>query len=153
MPAGTRGGGPAGAARRGRADQCVAMFRRQRHQPIYESLSSRQLHYRRSPETNPMPTQRPLATGCPPAERLACLHATLAATRTAILRCETVEAVYRAACTACINHAGFRLAWIGIADADHARLTPVEAAGPARAYVDGLTFSLEPGDADGDSAA
>lgn len=74
-------------------------------------------------------------------ERLSRLKAALSDTNRAILYSRSPEEVYRAVCQACVAHGDILLAWVGLADPDAQRITPIEAAGPASGYLDGIVIS------------
>lgn len=77
-------------------------------------------------------------------ERLSRLYAAISQTNQAIIHSHSPAEVYRAVCTACVELAGLRLAWVGIADPELRRIVPVEAAGDALAYLDNIVISTQP---------
>ena len=77
--------------------------------------------------------------------RLSQLYGAISDTNKAVMRSSKPEEVYRAVCDACIRHCGFKLAWIGLHDPLSGYIIPVEAAGPAASYVDGIRTGASPG--------
>ncbi len=64
------------------------------------------------------------------------LYATLSAVNRAVVHSRSPQEVFREVCAACIEHGGFRMAWVGLADLEAQRIVPVEAAGVGTAYLD-----------------
>ncbi|MCK0512671.1 GAF domain-containing protein [Aromatoleum buckelii] len=76
--------------------------------------------------------------------RLSQLYGAISETNKAVMRSSKPEEVYRAVCDACVRHCGFKLAWIGLHDPLSGYIIPVEAAGPAASYVDGIRTGANP---------
>ncbi|PKO83242.1 MAG: diguanylate cyclase [Betaproteobacteria bacterium HGW-Betaproteobacteria-11] len=74
-------------------------------------------------------------------ERMAQLYAALSQCNQAIVRCQNEEALFPLICRDAVTHGGFRLAWIGLADAAQERIMPVAWAGEGDDYLDGLEIS------------
>jgi PAS domain S-box-containing protein len=73
--------------------------------------------------------------------KLSQLRAAISEINNAIIHSQSPGDVYQAVCQACIEHGGFLLAWIGIADAETQRINPIQVAGPASGYIDGIVIS------------
>ncbi len=77
-------------------------------------------------------------------ERLLRLKATLSAVNGGIVECETLDDLFFATCRACVEHGGFKLAWVGAADADGQRIVMRQAWGNGLDYLAGLRISVSP---------
>ncbi|MGB0127705.1 MAG: PAS domain S-box protein [Rhodocyclaceae bacterium] len=73
--------------------------------------------------------------------RLSQLYAAISTTNEAIVRSASPRDVFRAVCCACVEHGGFSLAWVGVANQASERIMCAEAFGPAMGYLEGLTIS------------
>jgi diguanylate cyclase (GGDEF)-like protein len=62
----------------------------------------------------------------------------------AILRIRERDALLKEACRIAVELGRFRLAWIGLLDADGQMLRPLAMAGPAKAYAGEIRISLDP---------
>jgi diguanylate cyclase (GGDEF)-like protein len=62
----------------------------------------------------------------------------------AILRIRERDVLLTEACRIAVELGRFRLAWIGLLDADGQTLRPLTVAGPAKTYVDDIRISLDP---------
>lgn len=71
-------------------------------------------------------------------QSLSRLYATISAANQAIVRSRSLEEVFRAICRACVDHGGFRMAWVGLADPDTQRILVTEACGSGTEYLDGI---------------
>jgi diguanylate cyclase (GGDEF)-like protein/PAS domain S-box-containing protein len=70
--------------------------------------------------------------------RLLRLHATLVGADEAVLRARSVQELFEAACQVPVDHAGFRLAWIGRLCSEDSSIELLAARGPARSYITSL---------------
>jgi len=61
----------------------------------------------------------------------------------AIASSEDEEALYRAACRAAVEEAGYRLAWVGIADDDERRVRPAAQAGFEEGYLESVRITWD----------
>jgi PAS domain S-box-containing protein len=75
--------------------------------------------------------------------QLSRLNAAIAAANELLVRSQSPAEVYAAVCRACVEHGGFRLAWVGLADFQARRMLVADAFGPARGYLDGISISTE----------
>jgi PAS domain S-box-containing protein len=96
--------------------------------------------------------QKILAVGMDMSEReraavrvrqLSRLYAAMSAANESLLRSRNPTEVYAAICRACVEHSGFMLAWVGLADLDAKRIVVTDAFGPAIDYLDGISISTE----------
>jgi len=76
--------------------------------------------------------------------RLSRLYHAIFDTNRAVMGSAGPEEIYRAVCDACVRLGGFRLAWIGLHDPLSDYVIPVEAAGPATSYLDGIKIGSAP---------
>lgn len=76
-------------------------------------------------------------------ERLSRLYAAISGTNHAIVHSKTPQEVYRAVCSACVELGRLPLAWVGIADAEARRIVPVESAGEAARYLEGIVVATD----------
>ncbi|MCK9388715.1 MAG: PAS domain S-box protein, partial [Sulfuritalea sp.] len=74
-------------------------------------------------------------------QKLSRLKTAISETNRAIIHSRSPAEVYRAVCRACAGHGGFRLAWVGFANTAAQRIAPVEVAGVASDYIDGIMIS------------
>lgn len=77
-----------------------------------------------------------------PVDAVTRLYAALAHVNAAVQRAESERDLLSACVRIAVEEGGFRLAWVGLVDEEAGRVIPVEAAGPGRAYVDGLEITL-----------
>ncbi|MBI4983802.1 MAG: PAS domain S-box protein [Rhodocyclales bacterium] len=82
-------------------------------------------------------------------ERLSRLYAAISRTNHAIVYSTTPQEVFRAVCRAGVEFAHLPLVWIGIADDMTRCILPVEAAGEAAGYLDGIVIRSEAGTPEG----
>jgi PAS domain S-box-containing protein len=75
--------------------------------------------------------------------QLSRLYAAISAANESLLRSRNPPEVYAAICRACVEHSGYMLAWVGLADRDSHRIVVTDAFGPAIGYVDGISVSTE----------
>jgi PAS domain S-box-containing protein len=75
--------------------------------------------------------------------QLSRLYAAISAANESLVRSRNPAEVYAAVCHACVEHGGFVLAWVGIADREAKRIVVADAFGPAIAYLDGHSISTE----------
>ena len=75
--------------------------------------------------------------------QLSQLYAAIAAANDLLLRSHSPAEVYAAVCRACVEHGGFMLAWVGLADRDARRIVVADAFGPAIDYLDAMSVSTE----------
>jgi PAS domain S-box-containing protein len=75
--------------------------------------------------------------------QLSRLYAAMSAANESLLRSRNPTEVYAAICRACVEHSGFMLAWVGLADPDAKRIVVTAASGPAIDYLDGISISTE----------
>jgi len=96
--------------------------------------------------------QKILAVGVDVSERertalrirqLSRLYATISAANESLVRGRSADEVFAAVCRACVEHGGFELAWVGLADHQAQRIAVAEAFGPAIDYLDGIFVSTE----------
>ena len=71
------------------------------------------------------------------------LYAAISAANESLLRSRNPTEVYAAICRACVEHSGYMLAWVGLADHDSHRIVVTDAFGPAIDYVDGISVSTD----------
>ncbi len=76
--------------------------------------------------------------------RLSQLRSAISLTNQAIIRSRSPAEVYEAVCQACVQHGGLHLVWVGVADGESGMLEPVEVAGPASGYLEGVMISTDP---------
>lgn len=76
-------------------------------------------------------------------QQLSRLYAAISAANESLLRSHNPPEVYAAICRACVEHSGYMLAWVGIADRDTKRIVVTDAFGPAIEYVNGIVVSTE----------
>jgi len=81
--------------------------------------------------------------------QLAQLNAAISGTNEALVRSHSPDEVFAAICRACVEHGGFSLAWVGLADTEMRRIVVANAFGPAIDYLDGICVSTEADDATG----
>ena len=75
-------------------------------------------------------------------KRLNRVYAVLSGINSLIVRARDRGELFRQACDIAINHGGFRLAWIGLADADYKNVTPMAAAGKVGDFFESASLSL-----------
>jgi PAS domain S-box-containing protein len=75
--------------------------------------------------------------------QLSRLYAAIAAANELMVRSRSPAEVFAAVCRACVEHGGFMLAWVGLADHDAQRIVVADAFGPAIDYLDGMSISTE----------
>ncbi len=51
---------------------------------------------------------------------------------------DSLEKIFRATCESCVTSGNFSLAWIGLADSEMLRITPIQISGPAARYLDDI---------------
>lgn len=76
-------------------------------------------------------------------QQLSRLYAAVSAANDTLLRSRSPAEVYTAICRACVEHSGFLLAWVGLADRKAHRIVVTDAFGPAIGYVDGISISTD----------
>lgn len=76
-------------------------------------------------------------------QQLSRLYAAVSAANDTLLRSRTPADVYTAICRACVEHSGFLLAWVGLADRQAHRIIVTDAFGPAVGYLDGISISTD----------
>jgi PAS domain S-box-containing protein len=77
--------------------------------------------------------------------QLSRLYAAISRTNEALVRSQTPDEVFAAVCRACVEHGGFALAWVGLADRQAQRIVAAHAFGPAIEHVAGLNISIATG--------
>jgi PAS domain S-box-containing protein len=75
--------------------------------------------------------------------QLSRLYAAISAANESLLRSHNPAEVYHAICRACVEHSGFVLAWVGLADEHAHRFIVTDAYGPAMDYVKGIYVSTD----------
>jgi PAS domain S-box-containing protein/diguanylate cyclase (GGDEF)-like protein len=75
--------------------------------------------------------------------RKSSMYAVLSRTSQVIVRAREQQSLLDEVCEIAMTLGGFRLVWIGRADASGERILPVAIAGPARAYLDGIEVSAD----------
>lgn len=68
------------------------------------------------------------------------LYATLSETNEMIVRVTDADALFQKTCDIAVQHAGFRLAWIGMSEGESIKV--LAAAGPALDYLEGIRISV-----------
>ena len=81
--------------------------------------------------------------------QLAQLNAAISGTNEALVRSHSPDELFAAICRACVEHGGFALAWVGLADKEVRRIAVANAYGRAIDYLDGISVSTEADDAVG----
>lgn len=76
--------------------------------------------------------------------RLNDLYAAISQTNSAIMRIKDRAALYQEICRIAVTYGHFRLAWIGMADADNRYILPVASSGPCAGYLDDLVVPITP---------
>jgi signal transduction histidine kinase len=76
-------------------------------------------------------------------QQLSRLYAAVSAANDTLLRSRSPAEVYTAICRACVEHSGFLLAWVGVADRKEHRIVVSDAFGPAIRYLDGISISTD----------
>jgi diguanylate cyclase (GGDEF)-like protein/PAS domain S-box-containing protein len=74
--------------------------------------------------------------------RLALLHAMLSSVNAALVRVKKRDELFQEACRAAVETGGFRMAWIGVADAAGAQVQPVASCGDELGYLDEVRRAL-----------
>ncbi|HEX9451303.1 MAG TPA: PAS domain S-box protein [Burkholderiales bacterium] len=75
--------------------------------------------------------------------RLTDLYAALSLTSQAITRLRDRDALLEECCRVAVKHGGLRMTWVACADFETNRAIRVAASGPAAAYADGVSISLD----------
>jgi diguanylate cyclase (GGDEF)-like protein/PAS domain S-box-containing protein len=78
--------------------------------------------------------------------RLNRVYAVLSGINNLIVRVRNREELFREACRIAVEHGGFRMAWIGIADKEAGIVRPVAAAGDVRDFFESARLKLSAGD-------
>jgi diguanylate cyclase (GGDEF)-like protein/PAS domain S-box-containing protein len=78
--------------------------------------------------------------------RLARLHAMLGAVNAAVVRVKKRDALFDEACRAAVETGGYRMSWIGLADAARAQVEPVASRGDEHGYLDDVRRALSASD-------
>lgn len=78
--------------------------------------------------------------------RLNRVYAVLSGINTAIVRTSDREALFREACRIAVEYGQFKMAWIGMLDAEGERIVPVSWSGMADGYLDHLDLTLKEDD-------
>ena len=81
--------------------------------------------------------------------QLSRLYAAISKSNEGLARSQTPDELFGTVCRACVEHGGFILAWVGLADREVQRIVVAHAFGPAHEYVDGLSISTEADDVNG----
>jgi PAS domain S-box-containing protein len=71
------------------------------------------------------------------------LYSVLSATNRAMVHIRTKSEFFSEICRILVEMGGFRMAWIGTADREHAKILPVASAGHIDGYLDTLSISTE----------
>lgn len=75
--------------------------------------------------------------------RLSRLYAAISETNAALVRSRNPDDLFTAVCRACVEHGGFKLAWVGLADHTVQRINVAKAFGPATDYLNGISLSID----------
>lgn len=75
--------------------------------------------------------------------QLSRLYAAISAANESLVRSRSPAEVFAAVCRACVEHGGFMLAWVGLADPHAQRIIVAEAFGRAIDYLDGISARTE----------
>jgi diguanylate cyclase len=79
-------------------------------------------------------------------KRLNRVHAVLSGINSLIVRVRTRADLFREACEIAVKHGGFRMAWLGLADATATQVTPVASAGEVGDFFASAPLSLQEAD-------
>ena len=71
------------------------------------------------------------------------LYSVLSATNKAIVKISTKEKFFSEICRILVETGGFCMAWIGIADLEHATIRPEASAGQTGEYLDHICISTD----------
>lgn len=75
-------------------------------------------------------------------QRLARLHGTLSKVNAVVVRVRRRDELFQEACRAAVETGGFRMSWIGLADAARAQVEPVASCGDELGYLDEVRRAL-----------
>ena len=81
--------------------------------------------------------------------RLNRIYSVLSGINTTIVRVREPQELFTEACRIAVEHGQFKMAWIGLLDAEGMKVTPVVKAGFEDGYLDRISLSLRDGDPDG----
>lgn len=84
-------------------------------------------------------------------ERLSRIRNILSEINYAIVRARDRELLLQEACRICVDHGGFKFAWVSLLDDDSRDISPVALYGDSRGYLETVEFSANPDNAGGES--